>query len=1372
MKRRLAAAAAALAMSAVPAAAEAQVHADGQVGPVSASATVDLSQIFTGGYQLLDPLSGLTCPILGQVGCVVKALDFQFATRLRTANGGEIRRKQLGIVGVPTLLNVDNDILPDVTATLRVHNLGKFELIVERFLGETSQLPLQIEALVDEPLPGLLPRRHINLGYDARTARAPQKWSSIATLPAAPAGTTIIDMTTSSTSPGHEITTLAGLYNGSADARTQPMGGRLRYAPVPGVAKLGLTLGPKMEVRAGANRAVALDAQAELVEGSRRQDVDATVNPLPGELAVSFEEPGAERRRVDYRASAPVQDVEATYVDSANGVTGTKVVAEAHGLPTGMTVEQTSARSGTFTATGGDLRSVEVGFANGEPRLLAEDNPYAHVVEDGDLQSFAGRIDGLRSATVDATEGVAAGLRLGPDARKKLHGVVDFGGLEVDATISDLPRSIDFAFVPSTGAIDYDAHGETIQKITAKATSDEPLLDRATRVEGVITGLPPKADVRATPGADGFSLATDQAIGHADVLLSSGPHGGLQPGEVGADVVDTAAAFVAHARVNGLRKVEVALGKDAEGGVSAIDGRLQLASEPTVVRYDGKDLDLDASLTAIPDDVTLAFDKAAGSLTYDASGPIAGIDARVTSATPLVDRAVKLDTHVEGIPAHAEVNLRPADGREGLTLSTDAPVGHAEVLLTSGPDGGLQPGETGADVVDTDAAFVAHARVDGLRRVDVGLGKDAATGELRTIGAKLEIASKPTVVRYDSTDLDLDAGLTAVPGDVDLTFDKDAGTLTYDADAGIGGIDATVEATEPLFDQARKVEAHVAGLPKEVTLGFKPESGADGASFTTDARIGMVEAAITDGTTPAPALPAGATKVVLRKLPGTFAVAARLFEVREGTVELHEGGRVEAELELGTLPDGSLQDVDLDVQADVPGDAVAAPLDLVAHVEDLPAELKLDLTETMLDYTASGPITRLDADVHHLPQGVPGEDLTGRPQHVRATIHEVPARLQVFLQDIEVRPQGRLGRVDFELWDTGAARPALPEDGRNKLDFSKRDGGLHVQGRLNAGLTHAKLELPREPAGPTTSRTRVTTAFDADPAPLDVDMAAGTSEDPSDIDIVVDDLRTSQQFTLTDYNGLYVDWRTNEPGTDVDLDVSTKDIGTDLNLRDLPTVASFCLGGDQQCVSDVRRTFRVNDKNVTVPTQAAIHSSANGLVQVNGWVCLPPTDKESDRVGDVYGTCADRTATNRLELDELWLQNTALGFFSGETVERNEDGDGPEEDELLKFYLLSDSTGVRVRNMFVRNTVADNRIKIGAGWKDVDGERRPVGEVLRSSGGQAFELLADLSGIPNAESRRGQIQCDDVNVNVWILVGSFDVIPHLAETVLGDVCED
>src|SRR4051812_36700010 len=94
--------------------------------------TLDLSApyiegVLTGQNQPLDAAGNLLCEPgqivggslpgglpLGQLTCAIPALDYQYVTRYRTSTGSEIVRRHAALVNVPTLLNVDGDLGPDV----------------------------------------------------------------------------------------------------------------------------------------------------------------------------------------------------------------------------------------------------------------------------------------------------------------------------------------------------------------------------------------------------------------------------------------------------------------------------------------------------------------------------------------------------------------------------------------------------------------------------------------------------------------------------------------------------------------------------------------------------------------------------------------------------------------------------------------------------------------------------------------------------------------------------------------------------------------------------------------------------------------------------------------------------------------------------------------------------------------------------------------------------------------------------------------------------------------------------------------------------------------------------------------------------------
>jgi hypothetical protein len=1008
--------------------------------------------LLNGENQPLDAAGNLLCQAGQVVGgnlpggepvsqalCAIPALDYQYVTRFKKAGGGEIVRRHTALVNIPTPLNVDGDLLPDLVATVQVFSLTKFTLRIDRFLTEFSTTPVKIEAAVDDPTAGALPREKINVGYDARSGRAPNSWKATASLPDDGSDAlTTLNIVKDVSGAGATITTLGGLFDGDALARKNPMGGTIQYTPVPAHATLGLTLGSHMEVRAGAGTSTSVQAGAEIVDGPREQRVGAKINALPQALSVRMEEPGTNQRRVTYAASAIVPSLEASYTDSVGGALGTKVVAKATAVPTGMVLDQTGARAATFTATGGTLGSVEVGFANGEPKLLGASHPYARVFDDGALKSYAARIDALRSASFDATTKITGELQLGPEPRKPFRALVDMpAGRHVDAVVTSLPRHLKLLYDADGGLIDYNAFGETIDDITAVAQQDAPF-----------------------------------------------------------------------------------------------------------------------------------------------------------------------------------------------------------------------------------------------------------------------------------------------------------------------------------FGRVRRINAKITGLPSLATVNIKPDGGGSGVAFSATPAVGMIQAAMTDGTAADPSLPAGRSGVVMKDVPSEFSVFGRLFNVSAATVKTATNGNFDAALSTGPLPGGGgLQDLDLDVTFDTAGDAVAEPAHIVGFVQDLPPTLELQQHGSKTTYSAFSKVPKVTLDARNLPGGSPGQSLDGGLHNAVATLTDVPTKFTIRADTLTgLEAAGAFTRADLEAWDHGPRAPELPEDDRNKLAMNTRDGRLHVQARVFA--------LSRVLLG-TASTTSVETAFGATPQPLDIAIDGGTGAEPLDLDVEVNDLPASSVFTFGQLLGMNIGWKAATAGTDIGLKVASKDVGANLSIPDLPATVNVCVGGGVlACQPKAPSFFTSGGDPLIFPNAFTAVTSASDTIRMSGKVCLPPTDEDGETLdppGVVFGACLDGTSPNRIEIDNLRLKDQRLEFASGNTTNEDEDGE-PAEEDLLKLWLEGDSGGIRVDNLVVRNDTSDSSTILRAGHSG--------GLPLRNSGDHFF-LLADMSGIPGSALRDNQMECDDLDVKVDLPVaGLTDVLPSPGELFLGDVCID
>lgn len=748
----------------------------------------------------------------------------------------------------------------------------------------------------------------------------------------------------------------------------------------------------------------------------------------------------------------------------------------------------------------------------------------------------------------------------------------------------------------------------------------------------------------------------------------------------------------------------------------------------------------------------MLYDAEGGLIDYDAFGEtIDDITLDAQQDAVFFGRVKRIHAQIQTLPSQATVNIKP--NGSGMRLDTNNPIGTVEALLTSGPDATLSASEFGAQVEDLASRFTAFARVKGVRLVDV------TTGAADAVSGHVKLASQPLHVRYLKDTQTIDAKLSPVPSDVTVSFDPAAGKIDYDANAGIDSIDATLDAAAPLFGRVKHLRARIEGLPSSVDVGFKPASGS-GVAFSATPAVRMIEAAMTDGAAAEPSLPAGRSGVIMKDVPSEFALFGRLFEVSGASVTTATNGDFDAALTTGPLPNGGgLQDVDLDVTFDTTGDAVTAPAHIVGFVQDMPATLSLKQQGSKTIYKAATTVPKVTLDARNLPGGSPGGSLDGGLHNAVGTLSDVPSQFEIRADSLTgVEANGPFARAALEAWDHGPQNAAFPEDDRNKLTMHTRDGRLHVQARVFA--------LSRVLLG-TSITTSVDTAFGSAPKPLDIAIDGGTAGEPMDLDVEVDDLPTSSVFTFSQLLGMKIGWTAAAPGTDVDLKVSTKDVGADLDIPDLPSVVNVCVGGGLiGCSPKAPSFFQAGDDLWIFPNAFTAVTTANDTIRMSGKVCLPPTDDDGEALdppGTVYGACLDGTSPNRIEISDLRLRNQRLEFGSGDTTNEDEDGD-PFEDDLLKLWLEGDSGGIKVDNLLVRNDTSDSSTIVRAGHNG--------GLPLRNSGDHFF-LLADMSGIPNTELRDNQMECDDLDVKVDLpVLGLTDVLPFPGEVVLGDICID
>ncbi len=978
----------------------------------------------------LNPITdGLT-----SLACSASILEYRLVTRFRRPDGTILERSQVTTLGVPTLLNVDEDSGADMIGTLTLTSLNAVGLTVDRFPGETAQLPISVEAVLRDPTGGLLGREHIAFGYDAQADRAPGRF-----VMATPIDTILrprpeFQLNVSQSQRGERVALIGSAFDGSVATRVNPAQVRIDYAKSPDSATLRAAIGDRVGVTLTTNRPGRVDVLGRIVSATQEDRFDASIEDLPGSLGLDVDTTG--QLDVRYIAAARVAKIRGTLQRLANaGPTQTlvqKAVLELDDVPTGLTAAQSGA-GGAVTTTGGPIGRTKIGIADGEPRFLTGEPAYLNLDDDGTVDSVALQLPGIERATFAADGGFDVSAKL---AATPLRARLVQPGRTIDARVQQLPREFDIAFDPEGTVLDYDGKGDGIERITLTGDSDEPFFGRATKLRGTIEGIP--AEMRAAldtaGGRTGVTVDGTGPLGKVELVASNGPEqlpAGDGQGVVYRDL--TGGDFLIGARVLELRRLAVstadALELDAftKGGPFSVDART-----------DG--FEAVGSVEDLPAQTSLGFDQDAARLTFagkDAGGAPQGIErldleARSIGGT-LVGRADHVDAHVEGIPA--ELTLDAAQDGEGLAVDANAPIGLIELVAANrAAQAGDLPagGEQGAKVVDlTGGDFVIGARVRELKKLAASLG--------RPLSITTETAGGPFGVRVTTDDLRAQARIEDLPAKLAATIDLDAGRLTVDGRTaddqpqGIERLTLDADSDEPLFGRATHVKADVRSIPSTLSLDLAQEGG--GIDLSANEPVGSIEVAAANRAVDLGAdLPANGEQGARFVDKGAdYALGARIRRLKRVSA------RVAGDIAVATETEGGPFGIHAELEN----------LTADARIEDLPAKLDvaLDLEALKLSVDGHGQeIGRITAKVDGT------EALVARATDIDARIEGIPSALTVDIaqsgQGIDLRANEPVGLIEVVARDGDIADPAadLPVNDEQGAKYVDRHGGEFALG--------------------------------------------------------------------------------------------------------------------------------------------------------------------------------------------------------------------------------------------------------------------------------------------------------------------------------------
>lgn len=965
--------------------------------------------------------AGLIGDGLATLACTAGLLEYRFFTRFKDADGTLITRTHVATLGVPMPLDVDADIEPDLIGTITLTGVNSVGLVVDRMPGETATLPVAVEAVLRDPTRGSLGREHIAFGYDARDDRAPGRFALSTPVDTVLAPQPEFSFTVSQQERGERVALIGGLFDGALEQRENPAEVRLDYFASPDLATVTARIGDdETYARLTTNRPGRTDVSGRIVEATEEQRFGATLADLPGLLEVTI----AQGDGVDaaITASAPIAGIDGSFERVRNigpsPVVLQKALVDLDDVPVGVRVRM-SDEQGTVSTTGGPIGRTKVGVADGEPRFLAE-NAYAYVSDTGGVRSLATVIPGLRSASfaLGAAPRISAHLTSTPFLAR-----IEDAAQTIDARIVDLPERFDIGIDLEGGVLDYDGHGDGIERIEISGDGTEPFFGRATKLRGLLAGIPARMTATlALEGETGEVRVDGGAIGKLELVASNGPEelpAGDGQGVVYRDV--TGGDFVVGARILDLRRIAYSSGEGIGLETHTAGGPFSLVAQTDDFTAGGRIADLPAksAITADLDGGRITF---SGRDADDQPAGIATLDLDVVAQQPLFGRATNIDVTIGDIPA--DVTLDISQSGSGARIEGSEAIGLIELVAANrAPAAGDLPvnGEQGAKLVDLEGGeYAIGARIRQLKKLD------AAFGDQVRLSAETE--GGPFGVRVTTDDLRGFARIEDLPAKLDATLDLAAGRLTVqgrDAGGDPQGIDRVIlqiGGPQPLFGKATDVDGVIEGIPADVTVDIA-QTGT-GVGITASEPIDLIELvaadrAITDRAADLPA--GGAQGAVYRDTASAYLLSARVRELQQ----------------LNATLDGALA-----LRAKTAGGPFLVTLETAgiaadARLLDLPADVEVgfdpaDGTLTYRGKTASGDpagvgLVTLEA--------TSAEPLIGRADRVSARIEDLAPEVDLQIDaDNDGGPRASveasepITRVEFLASDGATAYPAPLDD--------------------------------------------------------------------------------------------------------------------------------------------------------------------------------------------------------------------------------------------------------------------------------------------------------------------------------------------------------
>ena len=532
------------------------------------------------------PGVGVVTDQLKNVVCALNILGYAYRTTYIPANGQPVVRYTRAIALVPTLLDVDGNLLPDFSANVTPSlALNGLTLSINRLLFPATA-KVKIEAVLLNPLQ---PDTYLGLGEDGTAMGTASSWSALVTFFGLSSTTTDLGLSLRANNPPAKLGVIGEIFSGeNADQPVKVDAASMLFSPFSNpTTRVRLSAGRQQAIVTNA-APTKLEAHVDVIRPGNHKAIDATADKLPATVDLVHSTQGS-NENVTYAAGAPITSLNVHYREREGSSIKTAARLDATNVPAHLTYDQKDAVT-TIAAPSGSFGSIEARFANGRdvPDPGAGDGPYASFHRESATKLTGGlRLKNLKSVAIDQSGPYAGRLifaaPLGPLAFSAKD---DVKGLTLTGGLSDLPLDTEVVVDPDNGAVVFNGHGQGISQIVLKATKTTPFFPKVKRIDATVTGIPALETINFKQQDGSVKVAASDPPQTISLLASDGADAPDVQGSY-AWFEDTTTRYRAFVRLSGLKAI--AFSPEPVGGSidTAAPQVLNLHAEKGGVTVDG-----------------------------------------------------------------------------------------------------------------------------------------------------------------------------------------------------------------------------------------------------------------------------------------------------------------------------------------------------------------------------------------------------------------------------------------------------------------------------------------------------------------------------------------------------------------------------------------------------------------------------------------------------------------------------------------------------------------------------------------------------------------------------------------------------------------